>query len=45
MSKPSVALKGMLADPSKAVFVGRILVQQDAQETDAIQSNGKLIAK
>ena len=35
--------KGILADKSKAVFCGRILVQQDAQETDAIQSNGNLL--
>ena len=35
--------KGILADKAKAVFCGRILVQQDAQETDAIQSNGNLL--
>jgi Fe-S cluster assembly protein SufD len=35
--------KGILDDKSKAVFCGRILVQQDAQETDAIQSNGNLL--
>lgn len=35
--------KGILDDKAKAVFCGRILVQQDAQETDAIQSNGNLL--
>ena len=27
--------KGILSDQARAVFCGRILVQQDAQETDA----------
>ena len=35
--------KGILSDYARAVFCGRILVQQDAQETDAIQSNGNLL--
>ena len=35
--------KGILADKAKSVFCGRILVQQDAQETDAIQSNANLL--
>ncbi|MDF7799115.1 Fe-S cluster assembly protein SufD [Pontiellaceae bacterium B1224] len=35
--------KGILDDKSRAVFCGRILVQEDAQETDAIQSNGNLL--
>ena len=35
--------KGILSDQARAVFCGRILVQQDAQETDAIQSNGNLL--
>ncbi|MDF7824669.1 Fe-S cluster assembly protein SufD [Pontiellaceae bacterium B12227] len=35
--------KGILDDKARAVFCGRILVQKDAQETDAIQSNGNLL--
>lgn len=35
--------KGILDDKARAVFCGRILVQQDAQETDAIQNNGNLL--
>lgn len=35
--------KGILDDRARAVFCGRILVQQDAQETDAVQSNGNLL--
>ncbi|MEA2069089.1 MAG: Fe-S cluster assembly protein SufD, partial [Verrucomicrobiota bacterium] len=35
--------KGILDGKARAVFCGRILVQQDAQETDAIQSNGNLL--
>ncbi|VGO17989.1 FeS cluster assembly protein SufD [Pontiella sulfatireligans] len=35
--------KGILDDKARAVFCGRILVQKDAQETDAIQFNGNLL--
>ncbi|QBG46966.1 Fe-S cluster assembly protein SufD [Verrucomicrobia bacterium S94] len=35
--------KGILDDQSRGVFCGRILVQQDAQETDAVQNNGNLL--
>jgi Fe-S cluster assembly protein SufD len=35
--------KGILDDKSHAVFCGRILVQQDAQQTDAIQHNKNLL--
>ncbi len=35
--------KGILDDKARAVFCGRILVQQDAQKTDAIQSNRNLL--
>lgn len=35
--------KGILDDKARAVFCGRILVQNDAQETDAVQSNGNLL--
>jgi Fe-S cluster assembly protein SufD len=35
--------KGILDDKARAVFCGRILVRQDAQETDAIQSNKNLL--
>ena len=35
--------KGLLDDKARAVFCGRILVRQDAQQTDAIQSNGNLL--
>lgn len=35
--------KGILDDKARAVFCGRILVQQDAQETDAKQYNGNLL--
>jgi len=35
--------KGILDDKARAVFCGRILVQQDAQQTDAIQSNKNLL--
>ena len=35
--------KGILDDKARAVFCGRILVQKDAQQTDAIQSNKNLL--
>lgn len=35
--------KGILDDKARAVFCGRILVRQDAQQTDAIQSNRNLL--
>ncbi|MDZ8117490.1 Fe-S cluster assembly protein SufD [Pontiella agarivorans] len=35
--------KGILDDKSRGVFCGRILVQEDAQETDAVQNNGNLL--
>lgn len=35
--------KGILDEKSRAVFCGRILVQKDAQETDAVQSNKNLL--
>ncbi len=35
--------KGILADSARAVFNGRIRVQQDAQKTDAKQSNPNLL--
>ena len=35
--------KGILADESRGVFTGRIIVSQDAQKTDAVQSNQNLI--
>ena len=35
--------KGILADRAKAVFNGRIVVDQDAQKTDAKQSNRNLL--
>ncbi len=35
--------KGILDEKSRAVFCGRILVQQDAQQTDAVQNNGNLL--
>tara|TARA_A100001015_G_scaffold55856_2_gene61432 strand:- start:7025 stop:8215 length:1191 start_codon:yes stop_codon:yes gene_type:complete len=35
--------KGILSDRARGVFCGRILVREDAQETDAIQSNGNLL--
>ncbi len=35
--------KGILAGKSKAVFNGRIIVQPDAQKTDAIQMNKNLV--
>ena len=35
--------KGILDDKAHAVFCGRILVQQDAQQTDAVQSNANLL--
>ncbi len=35
--------KGILDDKAHAVFCGRILVQQDAQETDAVQNNKSLL--
>lgn len=35
--------KGIMDDHSRAVFCGRILVQKDAQETDAVQSNANLL--
>ena len=35
--------KGILDDQARTVFCGRILVRQDAQETDAIQNNKNLL--
>jgi len=35
--------KGILAGSSRAVFTGRIIVDQDAQKTDATQSNRNLL--
>jgi Fe-S cluster assembly protein SufD len=35
--------RGILADHSKAMFSGRIIVDQDAQKTDAVQSNKNLL--
>ncbi len=35
--------KGILAGSSRTVFTGRIVVEQDAQKTDATQSNRNLI--
>ncbi|MDH3346369.1 MAG: SufD family Fe-S cluster assembly protein, partial [Kiritimatiellaceae bacterium] len=35
--------KGILDDKARAVFCGRILVQQDAQQTDAVQNNKSLL--
>ena len=35
--------KGILDDKARAVFCGRILVQPDAQQTDAVQSNRNLL--
>jgi Fe-S cluster assembly protein SufD len=35
--------KGILDERARAVFCGRIRVRQDAQETDAVQSNGNLL--
>lgn len=35
--------KGILDEKARAVFCGRILVQQDAQQTDAIQNNKNLL--
>ena len=35
--------KGILAGSSRAVFNGRIIVDQDAQKTDANQANRNLI--
>ncbi|MBT8041963.1 MAG: Fe-S cluster assembly protein SufD, partial [Pontiella sp.] len=35
--------KGILDDKAHGVFCGRILVQQDAQQTDAIQNNRNLL--
>jgi len=35
--------RGILADDSRGVFTGRIVVSQDAQQTDAVQSNQNLI--
>jgi Fe-S cluster assembly protein SufD len=35
--------KGILDGKARAVFCGRILVRQDAQETDAVQSNANLL--
>lgn len=35
--------KGILAGSSRAVFTGRIVVAQDAQKTDATQSNRNLV--
>ncbi len=35
--------KGILDEKARAVFCGRILVQKDAQQTDAVQSNKNLL--
>lgn len=35
--------KGILCDQSRGVFTGRIIVSQDAQKTDAVQSNENLL--
>ncbi|VGO13766.1 FeS cluster assembly protein SufD [Pontiella desulfatans] len=35
--------KGILDDKAHSVFCGRILVQQDAQQTDAVQNNKNLL--
>ena len=35
--------KGILTDKARGVFCGRILVEKDAQQTDAIQSNANLL--
>lgn len=35
--------KGILDEKARAVFCGRILVRQDAQQTDAVQSNKNLL--
>ncbi len=35
--------KGILDEKARAVFCGRILVQQDAQQTDAVQNNKNLL--
>jgi len=35
--------KGILNEKARAVFCGRILVQPDAQQTDAVQSNKNLL--
>ena len=35
--------KGILDEKARAVFCGRILVRQDAQQTDAIQNNKNLL--
>ncbi|MEM9404638.1 MAG: Fe-S cluster assembly protein SufD [Acidobacteriota bacterium] len=35
--------KGVLADRSRAVFTGRIFVHQEAQKTDAVQTNRNLL--
>ncbi|MBN2686447.1 MAG: Fe-S cluster assembly protein SufD [Pontiellaceae bacterium] len=35
--------KGILDEQARSVFCGRILVQQDAQQTDAVQSNKSLL--
>ena len=39
----SVLLKGILTDRASGVFSGRIVVMQDAQKTDAVQSNANLL--
>jgi Fe-S cluster assembly protein SufD len=39
----SEVYKGILDDQASGVFTGRILVRQDAQKTDAIQSNRALL--
>jgi Fe-S cluster assembly protein SufD len=35
--------RGILADRAKAMFTGRIIVDEDAQKTDAVQSNKNLL--
>ena len=35
--------KGILDEKARAIFCGRILVQKDAQQTDAVQSNKNLL--
>lgn len=35
--------KGVLSDDARGVFTGKIVVRQDAQKTDAVQSNNNLL--
>ncbi len=41
--KSEQVYQGILKDSSRAVFTGRIRVRQDAQKTDAVQSNANLL--